>query len=416
MTDLSPDVSNRRRWTIVGLLFASGFINYLDRAILSVAIPVIAIDLHLGPAAKGLLLSAFFWSYAVMQLPMGWCSDRFNLRWIYAGAFAVWALACGFTGFASALGTLIVLRILLGVGESVYMPGSMKVVSMFFDSKDRGLASGLVNSGTRAGLALGAPLIATLVIAVGWKNSFFLLGFGALVWLVPWLLAYPAHTPSATIPPKTRSDRWRGSLDRNLLALSAAHICYGYYWYLLVTWLPDYLVVSRHMPLQKAGVFAAIPYLIYAIAEPVGGWIADLLIRRGWSEMRTRKAVITVSFLTSLMFLPVRHLANDLGAILLISGAALVGLSTGNILALLQKVASAGAVGWWTGFLNFSGNLSGIVAPLATGLLIARTGSYYPGFVVAVAVLLGGLPFYWWMVRDREKSVLAETSLAHRDF
>lgn len=415
MTDLSPKVSNVRRWTIVGLLFTSGFINYLDRAILSVALPVIAIDLHLGPAAKGLLLSAFFWSYAVMQLPMGWCSDRFNLRWIYAGAFALWALACGFAGFAGTLGALILLRILLGVGESIYLPGAMKVVSMFFDSKDRGLASGLVNCGTRAGLALGAPLVAWLVIAFGWKNTFFLVGFGCLVWLVPWLLAYPAHTPSASIPPGTKSGQRPGWLNRNLLALSIAHICYGYYWYLLVTWLPDYLVVSRHMPLQKAGIFAAIPYLIYTIAEPVGGWIADLLIRRGWSEMRTRKGVITVAFLTGLLFLPVRHMANDVGAILLIGGAALVGLSTGNILALLQRVAPTGQVGWWTGFLNFSGNLSGIVAPLATGLLIARTGSYYPGFVVAVAVLLGGLPFYWWMLRDRKEPVLAESYLAPSD-
>jgi MFS transporter, ACS family, D-galactonate transporter len=180
MTDLSPTVGNRRRWTIVGLLFASGFINYLDRAILSVALPVIAIDpigLNLGPAAKGVLLSAFFWSYAVMQLPMGWCCDRYNLRWIYAGAFTLWALACGFTGFASALGTLIVLRILLGVGESVYLPGGIKVVSMFFDSKDRVLASGLVNSGTRAGLALGAVLIALARYSLRLEEFFLSGGF-----------------------------------------------------------------------------------------------------------------------------------------------------------------------------------------------------------------------------------------------
>src|ERR1039458_10324251 len=101
MAGIGPSISNARRWTIIGLLFASGFINYLDRAIVSVALPVIALELHLGPAAKGVLLSAFFWSYALMQLPVGWAADRYSLRWLYSGAFALWSLACGLTGFAA---------------------------------------------------------------------------------------------------------------------------------------------------------------------------------------------------------------------------------------------------------------------------------------------------------------------------
>ncbi len=409
MTSVSAGVSNARRWAITGLLFISGFINYLDRAIISVALPVIAFDLHLGPAAKGVLLSAFFWSYAFMQVPMGLLSDRYNLRWLYAGAFALWSLACGFTAFASTLGILIVLRVILGVGESVYLPGGMKAVSLFFDAKDRGLASGLVNCGTRTGLAIGAPLIAMLVVALGWKNTFLWVGFASLIWIVPWLLVYPVHTKSPS--PATRHNPGRSFdwMDRNLLALSSANFCYGYYWYLLVTWLPDYLVVSRHMPLRKAGAFAAIPYLIYGTAEPVGGWIADRLVHFGWSEMRSRKVVITAAFLSSLMFLPVGLVENDTGAILLIGGAALVGLATGNMLALLQRVAPSDKVGLWTGFMNFGGNLSGIVAPIATGLLIATTHSYYPGFVVAVAVLLSGLPFFGSrMLRDRKTPALSE--------
>lgn len=135
MAGIGPSISNARRWTIIGLLFASGFINYLDRAIVSVALPVIALELHLGPAAKGVLLSAFFWSYALMSLPMGWYSDRYNLRWFYAGAFTFWSLACGFTGLASTLGILIVLRVLMGVGESIYLPGGMKIAASFSTPK-----------------------------------------------------------------------------------------------------------------------------------------------------------------------------------------------------------------------------------------------------------------------------------------
>src|SRR5215469_6665278 len=122
-------VSPVRAWAIAGLLFAAGFINYFDRAIVSIALPVIGADLHLGPAAKGVLLSAFFWSYALMQLPVGWAVDRVNLRWFYSGAFAVWSVACGLTGFATTLGALLAMRVVLGIGESVYLPGGMKIVS-----------------------------------------------------------------------------------------------------------------------------------------------------------------------------------------------------------------------------------------------------------------------------------------------
>ena len=391
-------ISGTRRWTIAGLLFASGLINYLDRSIVAVALPLIAVDLHLGPAGKGLLLSAFFWSYAVMQLPAGWIADRWDLRWAYAGFFAAWSLACGFTGFAGALGAMIALRIALGVGESIYVPGGMRVVSLLFEHKERGLATAVMNCGTRAGLAVGTPIVAWLVLRHGWKNAYFVIGFVSLVWLIPWLLAYPARK---RLPPTVARSTLRTAIrrfDRNLLALCGGQICYGYYWYLLVTWLPDYLVESRHMPLGRAAAFAVVPYLTFTIAEPLGGWLADLLIRSGWSHSRARKTVIAGAFLTSAMLLPAGLASNDIIAVVLLGGAALVGLSTGNILALVQLAAPQDEVGLWSGIHNFAGNLSGIVAPLATGLLIARTGSHYPGFVVAVAVLLAGVPIYCWGV------------------
>ena len=265
-------ISDTRRWSIVGLLFAAGFVNYLDRAILSVALPRIAGDLGLGPEAKGVLLSAFFWSYAVMQLPMGWLSDRVNMRWFYAGAFALWSLSCGFTGFATTLGTLLALRVLLGVGEAIYLPGGIRIVNLLLAPGQQGLASGLVNSGTRLGLALGAPLVAWMVVGAGWHNAFFLAGFAGLIWLVPWFLTCPPHlgsTPPPAAPAPSGRPRW---LNRNLLGLCLGHIGFSYYWYLFVTWLPDYLVESRKIPLAQAGLYAMIPYLVFSIAEPGGGW------------------------------------------------------------------------------------------------------------------------------------------------
>ena len=293
---------NARSWSLVGLLALAALINYLDRATLSVALPLIATDLSLGPTAKGLVLSAFFWSYALMQVPVGLLVDHWNLRWLYAGAFALWSVACGLTGTVGGLATLILVRIILGVGESVYLPTSVKLVSTLFPSRDRGLPSGFFDSGTRLGLALGAPLVAWLTVRYGWRAMFFLVGFLALVWLLPWLLAFPSQYPHpAVASPEQegamqRPSSWQLTLDRNLLGCCLGFFCFGYYQYLLVTWLPDYFVRVRHFTLLEAGAYASLTYLVWGISAPLGGWISDRLIRRGWNETRVRKGVLTAAF------------------------------------------------------------------------------------------------------------------------
>jgi MFS transporter, ACS family, D-galactonate transporter len=394
----------RRRWWIALLLFFAGLINYFDRTIVSVALPAIAADLDLGPARMGVLLSAFFWSYALMQIPIGWLSDRCNLRWLYAGCFALWSVTCGLTGFASSLGFLLVLRVLLGIGESIYLPGGMKMVSVLFPAEDRGLASGLVNCGTRAGLAFGAPLIAAVVFAFGWKNAFFILGFTSLVWLIPWMLAFPRAANTAEY--RTAGGSW-GRVDRSLLGLAIANVGYGYYFYLMVTWLPTYLVQIRHLPLRTAGAYAVVPYLTFAAGEPIGGWLADRLVRLGWDETFTRKAIVTAAFFTGLLLIPAGLVGGTNPAILLLGGASLVGLSTGNLYALVQRAGARGGVGFSIGVFNLAGNIPGVIAPLVTGEIIAKTGSYFPAFVVAVTVLLAVLPAYWLMVRPRDESSIA---------
>ncbi len=388
-----------RRWWIAALLFFAGLINYFDRTIVSIALPSIAADLGLGPARMGILLSAFFWSYALMQVPAGWLSDRYNLRWLYAGCFGLWSLTCGLTGFAASLGVLLALRVLLGIGESIYLPGGMKMVSVLFPAKDRGFASGLVNCGTRAGLAFGAPLIASLVVAFGWKNAFFLLGFSSLVWLIPWIAVFPRGANTAEFAgPRSREEKW-GRVDRSLLGVCLANVGYGYYFYLMVTWLPTYLVQVRHLPLKTAGAYALVPYLTFGLGEPIGGWLADRLVAMGLDETLIRKTVIAAAFFTGILLIPAGMATDTKSSVLFLGGASLVGLSTGNLYALVQRISREGNVGFSVGLFNLAGNLSGIVAPLATGLIIAKTGSYFPAFVVAVIVLLAALIPYWLMVK-----------------
>lgn len=398
-------ISNRRRWTIVGLLFTASLINYVDRSCISFALPLISLDLHLLPATKGLLLSSFFWSYALVQIPIGWCADRFNLLWLYAGAFALWSVAQGLTGLATSLGILIGFRILLGLGESIYFPGGTKIVSLLFDRSERGLPSGLFNCGTRMGLVLGGVLIPWLLVRYGWRHTFVLLGFVALLWLVPWFLAFPRLLPAKrefqVAKRRTVGEHLRALLtNRNLVGICLGFFCFDYYWYVLTTWLPDYLVTIRHLSIVGAGVFCSVAFFIFGAAEPIGGWIADRLIEHGWNETRTRKGIVTIAFLMGLFLIAGIRVSHAQLALAFLLGACLVGLSTGNLIVILQCCAPRDEVGIWTGTENFAGNLGGVIAPIAIGLLIKRTGSYVPGFAIGSIVLVAGLLAYWFIVGD----------------
>jgi ACS family D-galactonate transporter-like MFS transporter len=400
------------RWTIVWLLFAASLINYLDRSTISLALPLVSRDLVLGPESKGLLLSAFFWSYALMQIPIGWAADRVNLRWLYAAAFTLWSLGQGLTGFAGSLGVLILFRMLLGVGESIYLPGGTKIVSLLFGPAERGLPCGLFDFGTRMGMVLGGLLIPWLLVHSGWRFTFRLIGFAALLWLIPWLLATRRQLGPRPRPASAARVTAQHLLllvrNRDLIGICLGFFCFDYYWYLFVTWLPDYLVTVRHFTILGAGIFAALPFFVFGASEPVGGWIADWLIRRGWNETRTRKGIVTVAFLTGMLLIPASRVHSANVAVALIAGASLVGLATGNLLVILQSCAPPEDVGLWTGFENFAGNLGGVLAPLVTGVLISRTGSYAPGFGLAAITLLAGLFSYNFIVGDLRPQSEAE--------
>jgi len=435
------------RWWIVVLLYTASMINYMDRATLSMALPVISDDLHLGPTAKGVLASAFFWSYAYMQIPIGWAADRFNLKWLYAGMFALWSLACGLAGFANSLWMLVAFRILLGFGESIYLPGGMKIISRLFPPQQRGFPSGFFDFGTRTGLVLDGILIPWLIVTYGWRNMFWIVGFTALIWLVPWIITpASAITRAEVVTPEQRDSsrsnvpavmlypvllilspliyalrpkfpeafaRARRSralapmleffdllMNRNLLGIVLGFFCFDYFWYVMLTWLPDYLVKGRGLPIKQAGLLAAITFFIFGITEPLGGFIADALIRRGWNETRTRKGILTIAWVTGLLVIPAGLVSDITIAVPLIFAAALVGLGTGNLLAILQCCAPPDKVGIWTGVKNYSGNLGGILAPLVMGVLLSRTGSYVPGFAVGAVILVLGLIPYWFVVGE----------------
>ena len=400
------DVSNARRWGIVGLLFTASLINYFDRATISFALPLISKELHLGPEAKGVLLSAFFWSYALMQIPMGILSDRLNLRWLYAAAFTLWSVAQGLIGLSTGLGSLIAFRVLLGIGEAIYLPGGSKIVGLLFRPSERGLPSGLFDAGTRTGLVVEGVLVPWMLMHYGWRVTFTVVGFSALLWIIPWLLLTPKRLQGPrdlTTGHAAGLVRAFGALatNRNMLGICAAFFCFDYYWYFLVNWLPDYLVTARGLTILRAGINAALPYFVFGASEPIGGWIADRLVRAGWNEMRARKTVITVAFMTGLLLIPAARVESAGAAVALIVGGCLVGLATGNLLVMLQNCAPRTELGLWTGVYNFIGNVAGILSPLITGFLINRFGSNTPPFILAASLIAAGPLALWLIVKEK---------------
>jgi MFS transporter, ACS family, D-galactonate transporter len=397
-------VTNARRWTIVGLLFFASLINYFDRATVSFAMPILSKDLGLGPSEKGTLLAAFFWSYALMQIPMGLLADRVNLRWLYAASFVIWSVAQGLMGMANTLTALILLRMVLGIGEAIYLPGGTRVVSLFFPLSQRGLPCGLFDFGTRTGLVLEGVIVPSLVYNYGWRATFGIVGLSALLWLIPWFWATPARMqcPPENRPPEMPKPHWKESFallrNRDLIGICLGFFCFDYYWYLLVTWLPDYMVNVRHLTLQWAGIYTALPFLVFGVSQPLGGWIADAAVKRGWNETRTRKGIISIAFLMGLLLIPAAQASEAKVALAFLMAGCLVGLSTANQLVILQNCAPPAQIGLWVGIYNFVGNLAGIAAPTITGILIERTGSYTPAFVLAAVMIAAGQLAYWFIV------------------
>ena len=381
------------RWTLVSLLGAATFINYLDRGSLAVALPIISRDLGLGPREQGLALSAFFWTYTAMQIPIGRIVDRYSIKYVYAAMFALWSLAAAATGLADGLAALVVCRVLLGIGESVYLPGGLKVVSLHFRSDESAWPAGLFDLGAKLGLAVGTAVDVWLMLKFGWRSLFFRTGLFGLMWLVPWLWAYPSDNRGDTRAPVPIE--WRALLtNRALLGMSLGFFCWDYFWYFLISWLPSYLYAVRGVELARLAFIGAAPFLIFAATEALGGWGAGRLVRRGSDLSTATKTFIVGGFAFGLLIIPAALVSSPALSIACLLGAAISGIACANMLAIPKIAAPSDQVALWTGVQNCAGNIGGILAPGITGIVIAQRGSYVPAFLVVSVVLIVGMVAY----------------------
>jgi MFS family permease len=381
---------------LVFLLGAAVFLNYVDRGAIGIAAPRMKDELGLSEEAYGLAFSAFFWIYVPIQLFAGWLCDRFSVYRMMSLGILVWAAATLLMGFAGGFASLLVLRIMLGVGESISFPGSSKIIARHIAPERRGMANAAVSMGLALGPAVGTLAGGLILAGFGWRAIFFTFGAITLLWLLPWRTTVRAlpktghHDAGAKVPLGALLSNW------SLWSMSIAHALSNWCFYFLLAWLPLFLTKSRGFGITEMTFLVTLGYAVQGGFALASGQFSDWWTKSGRSEATCRRWMMIWSqalAAAAIVGLAFAHSGLSVGILLCIAGIASASLSL-NVYAVAQMFAGPRAAGTWVGFQNSLGNLSGIVMPIVTGMVVQRMG-YDSAFVLTAAVALFGA--LWWV-------------------
>jgi MFS transporter, ACS family, D-galactonate transporter len=395
MATVAMKRTSRAGSALVFLLGTAIFLNYVDRGALPVAAPLLKGDLNLSNEAYGWAVSAFFWVYAPIQLFAGWLCDRFSVYKLLAAGILIWAGSTLLMGFVGGLVSLFVLRIMLGVGESLAFPGSSKIIARHVPPERRGIANASLAIGIALGPAVGTLAGGLMVANLGWRAMFFVFGAVTLVWLLPWaqvvrgIADAPRPDDGPRVPARALLSKWP------LWSMSIVHCLGNYCFYFLLAWLPLFLTKSRGFSITEMTLLASLGYAAQAVCAFVFGHFSDWWTRSGRSEAACRRWMMVASqtlAAAAILGLAFAHSAVAIGLLLCVAGAASASLSM-NLYAIAQMFAGPRASGTWVGFQNAFGNLSGIFGPIVTGIIVDRTG-YANAFYLTAAIAAFGAA--WW--------------------
>ena len=287
-----PEPGIRAATGLVLLLGAAIFLNYVDRGAIAVAAPLMKSELRLSATGFGLAVSAFFWVYAPVQLFAGWLCDRFSVYKLVAAGIVLWAASTFLMGFAGGFLSLLVLRVMLGVGESIAFPGASKIIARHVPPERRGFANATVAAGLALGPAAGTLAGGLIVASFGWRVMFFAFGVATLLWLAPWrslvvnLPKSGGFDEGAPVPLKALLGKW------SLWSMAIVHCLGNYSFYFILTWLPLYLTKSRGFTITEMTLLATLGYAVQAACALGYGHLSDRWTRSGRSEAACRRAMM----------------------------------------------------------------------------------------------------------------------------
>ncbi|MCD4500886.1 MFS transporter [Chromobacterium vaccinii] len=401
-----------RRWRIGWLLGIGILVNYFDRISLSVAAPQLQQEFGLSNGQLGLLFSAFFWSYALLQIPTGVILDRFGTTRIGRLGALLWGVAATLTACAGGFAGIFAARMLLGVAEAPGFPVSSKATGYWFPRRERAMATAIFDAAAKFSNVIGVPMVALAVVHLGWRWGFGVSAILSVLYFIAFYLIYRDPSADKKLTEAERQYIVQGGAaeegvsqqssmamlgyllrQRKVWGLSIGFAAYGYVFYLFLTWLPGYLVQAMHMDILKSAWFSAIPWMFATLSDLfVGGWLIDKLIARGHDETRVRKTVLLCGMAMGMAVFGATTTTDPYVAIIWIT-IALSGLAAAAPVgwSLPSLIAPRGGTGTVGGIMNFANNMMGAVAPIVTGFIVGATHSFANAFMVAGFMLVIGI-------------------------
>ena len=382
---------------LILLLGVAVFLNYVDRGAIAVAAPLMKGELGLSATQFGTAVSAFFWIYAPVQFVVGWLCDRFSVYRLVALGVIVWAASTLLMGFVGGFLSLAVLRVMLGLGESIIFPGSSKIIARHVPPEQRGMANAWCAAGLSLGPAAGTLAGGMILASFGWRAIFIAFGLLTLAWLLPWgravgSLPRARHEDGRTVPIGKLLTHWP------LWSTGLGHATTNFGFYFLLAFTPLYLVQQRGLSIPEMTLLTTLGYVAQAAASLLIGAWSDRWTRSGRSEAWIRRAFLFAGQLitgVALIAIPMVGSTFAVGLLLVVAGIATACFPT-NLYAVAQMFAGPRAAGTWVGIQNGLGNIpSGIVGPIVFGMLIDLYGFTSAFYLAAAVAAFGAL---WWAI------------------
>ena len=412
--------ATNRRFVVMGLLFVTVVITYLDRSNLSIAAPGIAREFSLSPVQMGVIFSAFGWSYTPLQIPGGWLADRIHPRTLYATAIVLWSFATLGLGLASGFTVLIVLRMFVGACEVPSFLINNRVATTWFGEGERATCIAVYTAAEYVGLAFLTPLLAWIAVSFGWHAIFFATGMLGLIWAAVWYRRYrePRQFPGVNAAEIALIESTGGIPDlshrieahrravgftwrdlgvvlgrRKLWGIYFGHFAWGNTATFFLTWFPTYLVKYRHLDFIKAGIYASLPFLCAFVGVLCSGTLSDFMVRRGVSLSVARKTMIIGGLALSSVIIGANYVSRPAMIILFLALAFFANGLASIHWSLVSATAPERLIGLTSGMFNFVGGLASIVGPLVIGFLLQGGSFTAPLIYIACIALLGACSY-----------------------
>lgn len=411
-------IKNYKTLTIF-FLFLIGVVNYLDRSALSIANTTIQADLAISPMQMGVMLSAFSIAYAFSQLPLGALIDKLGSKLALGGSLVVWSVAQAAFGLFSSYGHLVGLRVLLGIGEAPVFPSAAKALSEWFDTQERGTATGWVWSSTCIGPCLAPPLLTVFMVHLGWRGMFILTGVLGLLLAVCWFkfykskAQYMAETGRAEPVPvqqaKAPKVRWTSLFkDRNTWGAFLGFMGVIYMIWLNLTWLPGYFEREHGLDLYRTAWVVSLAYLFGALGTIVAGKCCDRLVARGMRVLASRKLMVILGLLGGALFtLIVAFTTNVVTCVVLLCLTMFfINISSATAWMIVNTIVPSERVASFGSIQNFGGYLAGSIAPILTGFSVQQSGSFSSAFVISAVVAACSAFAYFALLKEPAAPVM----------